>query len=277
MRQYFTVLMLLFSSYAAAQSVGFGTRDTTKARLTVNGTSGNNSSTLALFGTRGGLTINEGSRIGFNQHWRSSATTGNAVSTGYGMELSFNRSYGDMSLFRLGKADSAMPFGPRQLLFGYDEATKSMNLIKSISGGRLDICDQMYNKQNGNFNLLPLGAITIKVTGFTNSSATATVSNVASNGINLVLGHSVTVSDGVGVNGYMHLKINLNLLTKSWENIIPIGGIGVDNAGKELQSNFVRFLRATDPNPDMLSVFVSTSGLSAGSNVLGTLLIYGLK
>jgi hypothetical protein len=277
MKHFIFVFIILFSLNVKGQSVGFGTRDTTKARLTVNGISGNNSGTLALFGTIGGLTINSGSKIGFNQHWRTGSTTGNAVSTGYGMELNFNRSAGDISLYRLGKVDSSMPFGPRQIIFGYDEATKSMNLIRSITGGRLDVCDQMYNKQNGNFNLLPLGAITIKVTGFTNSSATATVSNVASNGVDLVVGHSVTVSDGVGVNGYMHLKIDLNFLTKTWGNIIPIGGIGVDNAGKELQSNFVRFFRNADGSPDMLSVFVSTSGLSSGSNVLGTLLIYGLK
>jgi hypothetical protein len=96
---------LLFSAQSFSQNVGIGSTDLTKAKLSVVGTASVNSSTVGIFGLNGGISLQQAwPTIGFNQYRAQPTGNGTAISTGYGMHMTFNYNNGDFVMYRNGWA-----------------------------------------------------------------------------------------------------------------------------------------------------------------------------
>lgn len=274
MQYLLTISLLIFTLLAKAQSAAINTTDTSKAILTVKDFTAPPHKPLAIFSSpTGTVSIQRGTAIGFNMIPEPQSQL-----SGFGMELNFNKNTGIFNLTR-----KSNPVGNNYLvnrnIFRYYEAGNrvALEIARGVPNAGLYVADEMYSKQSGNLNLLPLGAIKIEVTGFTNSTAKVKASNVASNSTLYSGIHNLSIHDGIGIDGTMNLLINLDLITKSYEDIVPIGSMGVSNVGEELQTNFVRFLRKPLPQPDVLQIYISSSKLSGSTQVFGTILVYGLR
>ncbi len=274
MKYILTISLSIFILLANAQSVGINTNDTSKAILTVKEHTAPPYKPLALFSSpTGTISIQRGTAIGFNMIPEPQTQL-----SGFGMELNFNKSTGIINLAR--KSNPAgNSYGLSKNIIRYSEAGNraALEIARDVPNAALYVADEMYSKQSGNLNLLPLGAIKIEVTAFTNSTANVTVTNVASNSTLFSGAKYLTVRDGIGQDGTMSLIIELDRITKSYNEIIPIGNMGISNMGEELQTNYTQFLRKSLPERDVIQVYVSTSNFSGGTKVFGTILIYGLK
>ena len=282
MKTIFISFLVFATQSLTAQNVGIGTTSTSLAKLTV---SGGVNGTVALFQSTSGITINGGSSpsIGINYNG------GNSISTGTGAKLELNSgSSGGFSLNYYSSASYASVSAGtaysntaniikytdyRALNFGH-----WLDILYTTEKAKINVANEMYNKSNGSLNLMPLGAITFKVTGLNNGSNANKVISNAGDGGGLYDGvYYFNVQQGsITTDGWMNLILNLDLITKEYDNIYVVGVPNHYSNGAETQAAFAEFVRVSGTTTkDRLQIWFGATELNSFTEVFGTLLIYG--
>jgi hypothetical protein len=261
-------------------NVGIGEPNPLNAKLEVSGAVNGQ---VALFKSVSGVSIDGSSApsIGFNYN------NGNAISAGAGSLLSFNPALnggaGTLNLdFYKTKTAGSLFTLPKNILKFQDFTAFGLGYwldINNIPDSRTNISDRMYSKSNGNMNLVPIGAIYFKVTDLDNgSNATTLIRDVGQNANLYQSRYSFSVQQGdLTTNGRMNLILNLDFITKGYQDIFIVGSPNVSNEGEKTLDLFARFLPQTVGVPDRIQIWYGSSLLSHATSVFGTLLVYGTK
>ncbi len=262
-------------------NVGIGDTSPTNAKFEVSGAVNGQ---VALFKYVSGVSIDgtNAPSIGFNYN------NGNAISTGAGGLLTFKTTpsafnSGSISLdFYKSKTAGSLFTLPKNILKFQDFTDIGLGNwldLNNLPDSRINVSDRMYSKSNGNMNLIPLGAINFRVTGFgAGSNAPKIINNVGQNAdlYQNVQFFDVDTGSGLG-NGYMILNLNLDFITKSYDNVYIVGSPNFANIGEETQTAYARFLRNPAGTSDKIQIYYQSSFINNDAEVFGTLLVYGTK
>lgn len=201
-------LLPLFISNA--QNVGIGTTVVDKARLTVIGTASGTSNTVALFGGNAGISLQQAwPTIGFNQYRAIPTGNGYAITTGYGMHMTFNYTNGDFTMLRNGNAATGAPLPLQQSFFTFIHSANSLRLNNEIAGGRVDVANRVFAAQMGNMNLVPLGFINITINYIGSGSPFFQVA--ATNGAGGL--YTAYLGSRTGTTCYLRLNLNASVIS----------------------------------------------------------------
>lgn len=264
-------------------NVGIGLTAPTQAKFVVNGAV---SGQVALFKSVSGVSI-DGSDIpslGFNYD------SGKAITAGAGGLLSFDPtvtggSSGVLNLNFFKTKTAGSLFANSINVIKFQDFTAfglgywlDLNTTPN-SNSRTNISDRLHSKSNGNLNLIPLGAINFHVTDFgAGSNASKIITNVGQNAELYQNVQYFNVDTGSGLNtGYMILNLNLDFITKNYDNVFIVGSPNFANNGEETQSAYARFLRNPVGSNDKIQIYYASSYLNDNAEVFGTLMIYGTK
>jgi hypothetical protein len=271
----------IYSSNAG--NVGIGVSNPTQAKLVVNG---GVSGQVALFKSVSGISIDgsEFPSIGFNYD------NGKAITAGAGSILRFDPTiFGgsagvlDLNFYKTKTAGSLFST-PINVIKFQDFSAFGLGYWLDLnttpnSNSRTNISNRMHSESNGNLNLIPLGVINFKVDDFDNATINDVIAHNVGNTADFMHSKAYFNYDAGDFNthGYMHLRLNLNILTKQYNNIYVVGAPNISNsAGHNIESSFARFQRLGDGTMDQLQIWVGASELS-GVEVFGTLMVYGTK
>jgi hypothetical protein len=275
MKQILTTIAILAAPFAMAQNVGIGTTNTTEARLTVEGVGVGN--VMGLFKNTTGITLNAGANgqsIGFNYH------DGKAIASGTGARLRVNSTStsGDITLQFYPSANAGAPFGTPKEIFNVTDYTSAnsgywMDILYGNTG-RLRMNNKIFTQNNGNLNMLPIGAITFMITGLNNgNNATRTFANAGGNNAELL--QSVYSFSCNAANGSLVVVLNLDFISKSYEDIYIVGSPSYQNLGNEVNSCYARFYRNPVGTNDRIQIGLNATDFDGGTQVYGTILVYG--
>jgi hypothetical protein len=262
----------IYSSNAG--NVGIGISTPTQAKLVVNG--GVNSQ-VALFKSISGVSIYGGSspNIGLNMD------AGKAIDTGNALKIGLNSVGFDLDYFT-SKATGVAFTGGSTIMEYQDMRTAGLGHWLNLLWGqdsRLLVPDIEKSKSNGNLNLVPIGVINFKVTGLGDGdNATTVIHNVGQTGGLYQNRYYFNVDTGSGIgSGFMNLILNLDFLTKDYEDIYIVGSPNFVNSGEETQAAFAKFYRNPVGTNDRIQIWFGSSFLSNSTEVFGTLMVYGTK
>jgi len=260
--------LLNFYLISFCQNVGIGTTNTSLAKLSVVGTADGNSNTVALFGLNGGISMQQAwPTIGFNQYRAIPTGNGYAISSGYGMHMTFNYTNGDFAMFRNGYANVGSPLPLQQPFLSFLHGTNSLRLNNEIPGGKVEVANKMFAQQTGNKNLVPLGVIYVGLTYTTGGGFAVNAFNVAGN---LMTDYS---TEGVGNTQRAYLYLSNSLLVDySSIFVVPAVSYGNPNGGSILD----QICRVEGSNPRYIHFGVRVSTLGTQAFAQGHLMVYGV-
>lgn len=272
------LLLIHFIKFAAfTQNVGIGTSNTLNARLTV---SGGVLDQVAMFQSIKSISLDCGNSpsIGFNYN------NGKALATGTGGLLKFNGStYGGFELNYFNSVNAGIAFsGGIDVMKFADYSALGLGKwldLNNNGDSRLNVPTIMRNTQNGNLNLLPIGAIYFRVSAMNNgSNATKVIYNVGNTAslYDNVFYFHVQQGDALSL-GTMNLALNLDLITKDYEDVYIVGAPNFFNLDNDTQSCFAKFIRNQVGVKDRIQIYYNATLLDQSTEVFGTLLVYGTK
>ena len=263
-----STMLLLPCLVSHAQNVGIGTTVVDKARLTVIGTANANSNTVAFFGANAGISFQQAwPTIGFNQYRAIPTGNGYAISSGYGMHMTFNYTNGDFAMYRNGYAIANNGLPIQQPFLTFINSANSLRLNNEIPDGRVDVANKLFAAQSGNFNLVPLGVINVNLFYTTQNGFSVVASNVAGN---LMFDYS---TEGVGntMRSYLYLS-NAVIAGYSSLIIVPAMTYGNPNGGSIM--DLINRVEGSDQKYIHLGVRVTALGTQAFAQ--GHLIVYGV-
>jgi hypothetical protein len=262
-------------------NVGIGDSSPMNAKLEVSGAVNGQ---VALFKSISGVSIDgtTAPSIGFNYN------NGNAISTGAGgllsletTPLAFNS--GSISLDFYKSKNAGTAFSAPKTVFKFQDFT-NVNLgnwldLNNIPDSRINVSDRMYSKSNGNMNLIPIGAIHFNITGMDKGTNATVIVKDVGNTANLYNSqYQFIVQQGdVLLSGLMLLRLNLDFITKDYQNVYLVGAPNFNNIGENTHSSSAEFQRQSVGTKDRIQITYSASLLKSSTEVFGTLLIYGTK
>jgi hypothetical protein len=268
MKKIILCAMLLLPRLAHAQNVGIGTTVVDKARLTVIGTANINSNTVAFFGANAGISLQQAwPTIGFNQYRAIPTGNGYAITTGYGMHMTFNYTNGDFAMLRNGNAATNQPLPLQQSFFTFINSANSLRLNNEIPDGRVDVANKLFAAQSGNFNLVPLGVINLNLFYTTQNGFTVVASNTAGN---LMFDYS---TEGVGntMRTYLYLS---NAVIAGYSSLIVVPAMTYGNPNGGSIMDLISRVEGSDQKHIHFGVRVTALGTQAFAQ--GHLLVYGV-
>ncbi len=251
-----------------AQNVGIGTTIVDKAKLTVTGTANDNSNTVAFFGANAGISLQQAwPTIGFNQYRAIPSGNGYAISTGYGMHMTFNYTNGDFAMIRNGYAGAGGALPLQQNFMSFNNVGNSLRLNNEIAGGRVDVANKLFAAQSGNFNLVPLGVINLNLFYTTQNGFSVVASNTAGS---LMSDYS---TEGIGNTMRTHLYLS-NAVIAGYSSLIVVPAMTYGNPNGGSIVDLISRVEGSDPKYIHFGVRVTALGTQAFAQ--GHLLVYGI-